>query len=136
MFTYETVIRLSHTDAAGVIFFARLFDLLHLAYEAFLDEIGQPLPHDLPVSDVVTPIVHASAEYRSPLRLNDRITIEVAVDKIGDRSFTLSYRVRHATALAAEARTVHAAMARSDGRSRALPDGLAAALRATEAGDG
>lgn len=136
MFIYETVIRLSHTDAAGVIFFARLFDLLHLAYESFLEEIGQPLPDDMPASAVLTPIVHASADYRSPLTLNDRVAIEVTVEKTGARSFTLAYRVLRGERLAAEARTVHVAIARSDGRARPLPDELAGALRRMEAGDG
>jgi 1,4-dihydroxy-2-naphthoyl-CoA hydrolase len=131
MFAYETVIRLSHTDAAGVIFFARLFDLLHLAYESFLEGIGQPLPDDLAGSAIVIPIAHASADYRRPLRLNDRIAIEVSVENIGTRSFTLTYRVRRGGSLAAEARTVHVAIARSDGRPRALPDELARALAST-----
>lgn len=137
MFTYETVVRLPHTDAAGRIFYGRLFDLIHLAYEALLDNLDHPLPTEMEASPVVIPIVHASADYRSALRLNDRIRIEVTVEVVSERSFTLGYRVRLGERLAVEARTVHVAVARSSGEATRLPERLARRLRArTGDGDG
>ena len=129
MFRFETVIRLAHTDAAGIIFYGRLFDLIHFAYEAMLDDIGFPLPTDVAQAPVVLPIVHASADYRSPLRLNDRVDIEVAVEKVGERSFTLGYRVTAGDQVCVEARTVHVAVSRVDYKAAPLPDELARELR-------
>jgi hypothetical protein len=37
MYTYQTTIRLHHTDAAGVVFFSNLFVIAHDAYESFLE---------------------------------------------------------------------------------------------------
>lgn len=128
MFIYETVIRLPHTDTAGFIFYARLFDLIHLAYEAMLDELGHPLPSDMPASSAMLPIVHASGDFRRPLKLNDRVRIEVVVQEIGARSYTLGYRVLRGKTLAAEARTVHVCIDPSDGRARPLPEALTRAL--------
>lgn len=133
MFSYETVIRLRHTDTAGVIFHARLFDLIHLAYEAMLDELGHPLPPDMPNSAELIPIVHASADFRSPLRLNDRVRIEVAVQEIGARSHTLAYRILKGKTLAAQARTVHVCIDPEEGRARPLSDTLARALASQQA---
>jgi YbgC/YbaW family acyl-CoA thioester hydrolase len=123
---FETVVRLQHTDAAGVIFFARLFDLAHLAFEDLLDRIGHPLPPDLADAPVGYPIVASSAEYQAPLRLGDRVTIGVRIADVKDRSFALEYAfAMESGALAATARTVHMAAGESD----VLPSGLAAALR-------
>lgn len=131
MFVHETVVRLQHTDAAGVIFFARLFDLAHLAYEAFLDEMGHSLASDLADQPLVTPIAHATADYRAPLRLNDRLRVEVGVAEVGGRSFVLSYRfLKRDGTVAAEARTAHVAVDSETGKSTQLPRDLARSLLA------
>ena len=39
MFTYQTKIKLHDTDAAGVIFFANQFKIIHDAYESLLEGI-------------------------------------------------------------------------------------------------
>ncbi len=87
-------------------------------------------------SPTVIPIVHTSADYRSPLRLNDRVRIEVTVERLSQRSFTLGYRVHARDRLAAEARTVHVAVDRSEGGATRLPESLAAALAERVADEG
>lgn len=127
MHQFDTVIRLQHTDAAGVIFFARLFDLAHLAYEDLLDRLGHSLPPDLAAAPVGYPIVASSAEYQAPLRLGDRVTIGVRVADVKERSFALEYAFTMASgALAATARTVHMAVGEE---SDQLPEALAQVLR-------
>jgi len=131
VFVYETKIRMQHTDAAGIVFFARFFELAHVAYEEFLTACGQPLPSDLAQAPLFFPIVHASSDYRASLRLGDAVRIEVEVREVKSRSFTLGYRVLGADATeAALLTTVHMAVAAATGRSTRLPEGLAAALRA------
>ena len=76
MHSYETVIRLQHTDAAGVVFFARYFELAHLAFEDMLDAIGHPLPSDLANSALILPPVHAEADYKAALRLGDPVHVD------------------------------------------------------------
>ncbi len=134
MFTFETVVRLQHTDAAGLIFYSRVFDFAHAAYEAFLDEIGNPLPTALAAHPVVLPIAHATADYRAPLRLNDPLQIELWVETVSTRSFELRYRfLKEDGTLAAGVRTIHVAVDSESGHSTRLPDRLAEALRARQA---
>ncbi len=129
MFTYETVVRLHHTDAAGTIYYARVFDLAHAAFEAFLDDIGHPLPSALAAHPVVLPIAHATADYRAPLRLNDPLRIELWVETLSRRSFELRYRFLRADGeLAAGVRTIHVAVDSESGESTELPDKLAEAF--------
>ncbi len=133
MFTYETIIRLQHVDAAGLIFYARIFDLAHAAYEAFLDEVGHPLPTELAAHPIVLPIAHATADYRAPLRLNDRLRIELWVAAVNVRSFELRYRfLKTDGTLAAGARTIHVAVDSQSGNSIKLPAKLADDLRALQ----
>jgi len=128
--TFQTVIRMQHTDAAGVVFFARLFDLAHLAYEDLLDAIGFPLPADMAHAALILPLIHARTDYRAVLRLGDRLQIQVTVEEVRSRSFALAYRFLRADGVeAAATRTVHAAVAAATGRATGLPEDLARALR-------
>jgi len=133
MHRFEMTVRLQHTDAAGVVFFARFFEIVHLAFEDFLDALGHPLPQDLALADVAYPIVHASADYRAPLRLGQRIVVEVSVAEVKSRSFSLEYAILLPDGTqTARARTVHVAV---DGNVRGhwaeLPADLRAALEAS-----
>ena len=125
MHEFDTVIRLQHTDGAGVVFFARFFELAHLAYEDMLDAIGQPLPRNLGRASLILPIVHAESDYRAALRLGDPLRVAVTVEEIRSRSFTLGYRfTRPDEQEIATLRTVHAAVDTDTGSSTSLPADL------------
>ena len=125
---FETVVRLPHTDAAGVVFYARYFDLIHLAFEDFLDAIGHPLRPDLHASSVGYPPVHAEADFKQSLRMGDRIAIDVAVGSVRARSFALEYVVSCRGVTVATAQTVHAAFDFPGKTRAALPEALRQAL--------
>jgi YbgC/YbaW family acyl-CoA thioester hydrolase len=130
MHTVPTVIRLEHTDAAGVVFFARFLELAHTAFEDFFDHIGHPLPADLFRAEHGYPLVHVEADYRHTLALGDRIVVEVAAERVGRTSFTLRHRFVHPThGEVAVVRMVHAAIHVPGRTSVPLPADLADALR-------
>ena len=130
MHVFERKIRLQHTDGAGVVFFARFFELAHEAYEHLLDAIGHAFPADLAGESILYPIVHAESDYRAMLRLGDTLRIEVTVAEVKSRSFALTYRfINPAGDEAAALKTVHVAVDKATGRSTRLPDDLADALR-------
>lgn len=121
MFSHPTVIQLHHTDAAGILFFGRLFMLAHDAYQGFMASLGLDLRRILEGGDYLLPIVHAEADFKAPLRMGDTIDIRVTVERLGQGSFTLTYVFAgEAGKVAATARTVHAAMA-PDGSPMPLP---------------
>jgi len=125
--TYAATISLGDTDAAGVLFFARLFDFVQRAFEAHIGARGLPIARCLS-EGVFAPVVHAEADYRTPLRLGDAITIESSVESIGDSSVRMAYIVRKSDgALAAEALVVHVCIG-SDGRSVPVAEALREAL--------
>lgn len=127
--TYTYPVRMRLTDGAGVVFFARWFELAHDAYEDFLTERGVPLPSDLSRAKPVLPIVHAEADYRASIALGDRIDVRVEVEDVRKRAFTLRYTVTRGDGTACGTlRTVHVAVDRIGGRPVELPSNLRAAL--------
>ena len=134
----ETTVRITHTDAAGVVYFARVLDLAHIAYEEAMDAVGHPLAAVIAEGRHGYPIVHAEADYRRPMRLGDRLSIAVEVAEVTQRSFRLAYEVSvlgEQTAVAANASTVHASIDARTGRAADLPEALTEALEAIRAPD-
>ena len=128
-FVSETRIRLYDTDAAGFLFYGSQFRIAHEALENFLEHLGLPIAGIIHGREILFPVVHAEADYRAPLAVGDRLTVRVGVRAIGDRSFTLVYRLSLPDGRdAGSAVTVHAALDPATGTARALPEGLRAAL--------
>lgn len=126
-FEHRFRVALHDTDAAGVLFFAHLFRHAHDAYEAWMARLGFPLDAMLRDGELRLPLVHAEADYRRPLHHGAAVTVQLIPAAVGERSFTLDYRFQTADgALAATARTVHAAID-THGR-RSLPPQLRQAL--------
>jgi 1,4-dihydroxy-2-naphthoyl-CoA hydrolase len=94
MLTYTTTIKLHETDAAGLLFFSHQFKIMHDAYEALLEALGIPFASLIRKKDYFLPIVHAESDYKFPLFVGDRITVEVRVKHLGTTSFTLGYTIK------------------------------------------
>lgn len=108
MFTYETTVRLHHTDAAGLLFFAEQFSLAHDAYETLMESIGYPFAPLIRTSHFLLPIVHAEGDYLAALSTGDKLTIQVTAERIGDTSFTLAYTLfRDGSEPVGTVKTVH-----------------------------
>lgn len=129
MFTYKTTVKMYDTDAAGILFFGNQFKWIHEAYEEFLESINFSFSNILK-TDFFVPIVHAEADYKSPLSVGDRITIQVKIEKIGQTSFTVAYNVldtnNHITV--GTAKTVHVTVDKKTRKKIPLPADFRAAL--------
>src|SRR5580692_286582 len=79
MFTYTTKIRLHDTDAAGIIFFANQFKIVHDAYEDLLESFGWSFHTMLKGTSYFLPIVHAESDYKAPVLVGDIIVIAIKV---------------------------------------------------------
>ncbi|MCP4452435.1 MAG: acyl-CoA thioesterase [Planctomycetes bacterium] len=90
MFQTKRIVRLHHTDGAGVIFFAQLFALAHECYEAFMDTV-LPLRTVLDQGQILMPITHAESNYHKPMRVGDRLIITLTLRSQTTHSFTLDY---------------------------------------------
>lgn len=89
-FEHEFTVRLHDIDAAGIVFFARIMERAHDAYEALLNALGHSIAGYVEAGTLIIPIAEAHAEYRRPLRLAERIRVRVTLDGMT----ASAYRVR------------------------------------------
>jgi 1,4-dihydroxy-2-naphthoyl-CoA hydrolase len=128
MFTYKTQIRLHDTDAAGIIFFANQFKIIHDAYELLLEEFGFSFPEMFKGGKYFLPIVHAESDYKARLGVGEKIEISIRVGHIGETSFSFEYAIHRGKTLVGTAKTVHVTINQKKGTKIALPDSLRKAL--------
>lgn len=122
MFEYRTTIKMYDVDAAGVLFFANQFRLVHDAYEAMLETRGLPLGEWLKNAPFFLPVVHASTDYKMPLRVGDAITIKLRLESKGNTSITLGHDIyKNSSQLAGTGKTVHVSIDRNTGQKIPLP---------------
>ena len=121
-------VRFQEVDAAGILFYARIFDYFHDAYVAFLRAGGAPLERALEDGSWVAPLNRAEAEYLRPLRFGEEIDVIVAGVEIEETEYTVEYRVERGGEVAAVGRTRHVSVDPVEFRRAPIPDVLRGAL--------
>lgn len=88
-------VRFSDSDPAGVLYFPRFLDHFHGVFEDWFDEdLKMPYRWVLEDTHVGFPTVHVDCDYNGPFRFGERMDVELVVSRVGDRSFTCTYRAR------------------------------------------
>ena len=128
MFTHKVKIHLHETDAAGRIFFANQFVIVHDAYEQLLEKMGFSFQSMLKGGKYFLPIVHAEADYKAHLFVGDQILITVKVAHIGETSFTFEYTLKRGKELVGTAKTVHVTVSAKTHKKIPLPPSMRKAL--------
>jgi 1,4-dihydroxy-2-naphthoyl-CoA hydrolase len=122
------VVAFQDVDAAGIVFYARVFDYFHDAYVDLLRVRGAPLEAALRDGAWVAPLTRAEAEYLRPLRFGDEIDVVVAALDLGETEYGLEYRIEHQGRVAAVGRTLHVSVDPETFRRAAVPEVLRRAL--------
>lgn len=121
-FRHSHTVRLHETDGAGILFYGQIFTLAHNAHEELLIRADLSPQKILTQHPFSIPLVHAEADYLNPIQLSERLSIEVAVEKIGERSFTLKSQITGSGQPKAVVTTVHVTIDRVSGESIPLPE--------------
>ncbi|MEW6411461.1 MAG: thioesterase family protein [Candidatus Zixiibacteriota bacterium] len=125
MYKCDFIVRLPDTDAAGILFYGNYFRLAHEAYEALMGALGYGLKYIIDESEILLLIAHSEADYRQSLCLDDEYSVDIRVEKLGDKSFTLAYNfVRKDGQVCATLRTVHVALHKGSQKTVSLPEEL------------
>jgi len=132
LFRYEFTTRIHDIDAAGVMFFARSLYHAHDAYEAFLNHHGLSIASMLK-SDFILPISHTEADFKTPVLLNEVITIEIVLHEIKEDGFSLNYQfINHADKICSTALTSHVCLDSNTHKRRNLPESVQSILSYNE----
>jgi len=121
-FEHQTTVLFSQVDAVGIAFFGRAFEMCHEVLEAMLAAGGMPLHAILDGGEWAMPLVHASADFKRPMKLGDRITIHMELAEMSGGSLTFAYALLGESGdLRANVKLVHAFIDRKRFKGRRAP---------------
>jgi len=132
-FRHRFRIPFHEVDAAGVMFHAHLFSHAHEAYAALMREMGLDLKTLLEEGRYLVPLVHAEADFRLPMELDDEIEVTLQATPPGGSSFGFHYAFHREGRLCATAITRHVFLNRGSQEPATLPPELKQKLQ--ESGD-
>lgn len=129
MFTHTVTVRLRDTDAAGILFFARQFELIHDAFEEFMASHGAGMRYIFAEAPYALVIVHAESDYAAPVRVGDTLAIQVRVECMGAKSFTMGYTLTNGGGtVVGRAKTIHVPIDKATRQATGVPESLREAL--------
>ncbi|MGB8317975.1 MAG: acyl-CoA thioesterase, partial [Ignavibacteriaceae bacterium] len=83
MFSVKKRISFYDCDPAGILFFARVYEICHSAYEEMIQSFN--FKDDYWTNEnFVVPILKSEASYHKPIRYDEMITVEIAVGNLRD----------------------------------------------------
>lgn len=128
MFTINRRINFFDCDPAGIIFFSRVFEFCHSAYEKLIESFE--LDEDYWDNAIyVVPIIHTECDYYKPLKYGDEISIEVIVSQLKTSSFELTYKLKVNDEVSASVKTVHVFVSREDWNKMEIPTDIMIGLQ-------
>jgi 1,4-dihydroxy-2-naphthoyl-CoA hydrolase len=108
---YERLIHFGDTDAAGVVYFAKVLVICHEAYEAAIAQAGINLREFFNSSSpIAMPIVSAQVDFFQPMYCGDRLLINLLPEILSSSTFKIDYQIfsrEDQTKLIAKASTKH-----------------------------
>lgn len=85
-------VEFSDTDAAGIVHFSRFFTYMETAEHELLRSVGLSVMQPAGDHHISWPRVSVSCDFRQPAKFEDLLTVEVAVERVGEKSVTYAFR--------------------------------------------
>jgi YbgC/YbaW family acyl-CoA thioester hydrolase len=87
-------VEFADTDMAGIMHFSNFFRFMETAEHAFYRTLGFSVHPEFIAGQVGWPRVHASCDYKHPLRFEEEVEIHLLIHKIGSKSITYTFIFR------------------------------------------
>lgn len=131
-FSTEIRVRLSETDAIGVVYHGYFFTYFDVARMEYLRKLG--LLEQFRTGQSLNLVVHTSADFRSPARFDDVLVVQVKVKRIGGSSVTFEFKAHLKTdhRLIAEGESVHSFIDTQSWKPVRVPESFRKAVRDLE----
>lgn len=128
MFTIKRKVNFFDCDPAGIIFYSRIFEFCHSAYEEMISSFGLKENYWMNENYVV-PIIHSESEYVKPIKFGDEIFISVQVSQLRSSSFELMYTIKKDKTLCSHVKTVHVFVDKQNWKKKEMFEDLAEGLK-------
>ena len=104
-FVTQLSVRFGDVDPAGIVYFPKIYDYLHEAFEDLWDvHVGRRYYYLVGSEKLGFPLVHSEVDFKHPLHFGDRPTVRVTCFSIGKSSIGLRYKIMLDDILCAHAR--------------------------------
>ena len=125
-FVYEQRVRWRDVDLAGIVHFAHFITYLEVAEHEWVRRHGYEYGEFLETMGICMPRVSVHCDYHAPARLDDLLSIEVRLERVGNTSFTLKFDVYRGSGeeYVAQGRFVIATVSRTSFKPVRVPDEL------------
>ncbi|MFL5329234.1 MAG: acyl-CoA thioesterase [Gemmataceae bacterium] len=121
-FTARRRVEFSDTDMAGMMHFANFFRFMESAEHEYLASRGLRVIWNDVDERLGFPRVSASCDYLQPAHYLDELEIDVTVDRVGEKSLTLSFDFRRGSDLVAKGEIVTVCCrVNTEGRVESIP---------------
>lgn len=88
-YTVTHDIRFSHSDPAGIVFFAEFFRMFNDLFEDWLEKcLGINFAHQFQIEERMFPLVHVNADFKQARKMGQKLELTLLVTKLGKSSIT------------------------------------------------
>ena len=130
-FSHQILIRFTHTDPAGYVFFPRYFEMIQAVSEEWFENcLGINFAEMVMVQHVGQPTAHTECQFIKPCVLGDRLDIAIILDKFGSSSLHLRFIGTVAGEIRMRARSVQVLLDMKAGKPTAFDDNMRLHLQA------
>ncbi len=129
----ERRVRFGDTDPFGVLYFAALLDYYKDSVDEWFRNMGEA-PEKIYRNREERfgfPVVHVEADYMKPVRYDELVVLECAVDSVGDKSVTFAVVARAGNEVASKGRLTFASIS-DDWKPIPLPERIASLVKNRE----
>jgi YbgC/YbaW family acyl-CoA thioester hydrolase len=125
-FIHQHRVTWPEVDIAGVVYFVHFLSYCEAAEVAWVRSHGLEYGEMLEKFGICMPRVSIQCDYHAPARLDDLLSIELSLHRLGNTSFTLAFKIVSAPAGVAVAggRFIIATVCRSTFEAIRVPDEL------------
>lgn len=136
-FTLQTVVRFTHTDPAGYVFFPRYFEMLQAVVEDwFTVALGIRYADFILKRQLGTPTARTECSFVAPCLLGEHLDLTVYLEHIGSSSIRLRFVGAVQGERRLEAVSTLVVIGLDDGRPRRIDDDLRGRLETYRANQG
>jgi acyl-CoA thioester hydrolase len=130
VFTWPIRIYYEDTDAGGIVFYANYLKFFERARTEWLRAAGVGQQELLAQHSAIFVVKNVNLDYHAPARLDDELTLTLAVAKLGAASVQFAQQAWRGDTLLTSASVKVGCVDAATMRPRALPDDAAAKMRA------